>query len=792
MKSSRIGFCLLFILTAQIFAQRFTAAAPETFTVNGLPNLDYLTNIRQTAVLGERNSSFSNLMLCVGRDNAYHVVNSHGIVIGNVIPMTATDEFHNSKGEIVHDYIVGGAIVLDSLNDDKKNAVVLFSSLKKIIIMQIILTAANTVSYNILKNIDLPETMWQGDGFFLNNPGYSKRLALCGITQNNGSKLYHIAMGNPFSKSGSYILSGRIDFFSLTENTWIFAQPNSKPLTSGSDGLYFGENSEFGMELAFIGDLDKNGYNELAVLLPASAQYPNSAIYIFFMDNEWTPSSKPPVVITGNSIPWLENPEQKQDCRGLTSVNWQKENVNLLVACNIEYISGTDIFKRIFIKNLVLNSDGNILNSSIFFNKVITTDDNAYQRVMTSPLLLKNHKNDLYSIVLGIQSYITAGVMPYSEILSVMDVDFSKNFLLEAGKPEIIVDLDSLFYRSGTSGFSAKTLFGLVQCGIQNNALLCEGEENAIGSWSSLELSSRSECDVYRECKRKDTIFVYVRARSESPTTALRISKNIVLPFFGQINLGNIKAFAHFKNPDLQNVGINQNTNGLKLSAAVSNDSNELLIIPFSQREGIDTLVFNLSISATTNNYPIYFHIADTSKILERAIPANPGEDTVWNTGKKRYIALPHSNSSGNIYTYDIMQDSLGTYAEILGEYLHILKIDVAEISVAYTENGQIKYRKITLMPEPEALPPIEIPDPNPIVASTFNQNLNATHVNGGLQISGLSDGFELRAYNLKGMEIQRLRANAKGSVFVKLKQHCPQIVRIKSGNEQIYLKVAM
>jgi hypothetical protein len=58
------------------------------------------------------------------------------------------------------------------------------------------------------------------------------------------------------------------------------------------------------------------------------------------------------------------------------------------------------------------------------------------------------------------------------------------------------------------------------------------------------------------------------------------------------------------------------------------------------------------------------------------------------------------------------------------------------------------------------------------------------------LHISGLKGESELRAYNFKGMEIQMEKFNAQGSVFVKLRQNCPQIIQIKSANEKIYLKV--
>jgi len=765
---------LLLVLFTQVFAQRFTAAIPDTFMTgtagSGVALKGYLSYDGQAAALGEKNSFFANLMLLSTQSSDYKVVNSHGNVLGTVTPINSKVFFENAKGDIIYDNAVGAVVVLDSLNDNKKTATVLFSTHKRLSVMQISVTNANTISHSVIESFDMPDFMWQLEGSYT-DPGMSKRLALLGISQNGTDKIYHLAIGNPLSKKQS----GRVDFFSLSENSWTYSQLNKEGLTSGFSGLFFGS------DLVSIGDLDKNGYNELAVLLPASKRYPHSAVYIFFMDNEWTPSAKQPVIITGNSKPWLEYSDRKQDCRGLGSANWRNSAANLLVACNTEFISSVPETKGFFIKEMVLDSNGNILNSYIFFEDYVSKKSLfsfAYE-TNSNPLSLKNHKDDLHAVSLVTNGPASLGVVSYAKIFPVMDADYSKNYLLEVGMPRPIVNLDSLFYKSGTSGFSAKTLFGLVQCGIQNNHLLCEGEEDAIGSWSALELSSRSECSPYRECKRRDTIYVYVRSQNESSNTALRIPKNIVVPFFGQVYLGRAKPLSYFRNPNLQNTGINWNINGLKLSTVIRNNSNELSIIPFSQKEGIDTLVFNLSISATTDNYPVYLHIADTSKILANAIPENPGKDTVWNTAQKRYIALPSSNSSGNIYTYDIEQNALGAYAEITGGYLHILKVDVADVYVAYTENAQIKQRKITLMPEPQK--------PSLAATGSFNHSLSAIYTNGGLQISGVNGEFELRAYSFRGEEIQRTRANAKGSVFVKLERNHPQIVQIKSGNQRIF-----
>jgi len=780
------AICLLLVLTTQVFAQRFTTTEPDIFRASN--ETVFYPQYKQIAALGEKNSAYANIMLVGGRDtllNYYHkkkvgtynVVKSDSTVLGNVLPFSAPNIF-TSNNDTIYDNSVVAVAVLDSFSDNKKTATVIFASLIKLVIMQITISNTNSISFSILSNTDMPKPMWEINGVYNVNNHYThtRRLALLGTSQNGANKIYHLATGNPLSKNEN----GRVDFFNITENSWVLLQPNQNGLTNGTNGLVFNDNAYFGKDLAVIDNYDKKGGKALAVLLPNSKQFPQSALYIFQMDNNWTPSTKLPVVMSGSSKPWLEDSEQEQHCGGLGVANWGDETTHLLVSCKYYMSAGRNITTSVIIKDIVLDTNANIYNSSIFSSKKIGfIDTYSSYYVFSNPISIKNHKNDLYSISL-IAKILNDSDSCLMATFTVIDADYSKNFSIEAGIQEAIVNIDSLFYKSGTSGFSAKTLFGLAQCSINNSNkdLLCLGNEKAIGSWSSIELSSSGNCNSYKACKKKDTIFVYVRSASEAQNTALRIPKNILIPYYGQINLGNVKSLSYFKNPNLQNTKINWNSAGLKLSVLANTPEKGITITPFSKNEGIDTLVFDLSFPLSVSRYPIYLHIADTAKILGRAIPANPGNDTIWNTAEKRYIALPRSGSKGDVYTYDIAQDSLGTYAEIIGDYLHILKVDIANISLAYTENGQIKYRKITFMPEPKELP-------NKIT-NLQALNLNIVRIKGGLQIKGLNGEFELRAYNLSGREIQREKAYTQGSVFVKLRHNCPQIVQIRFNGKKI------
>jgi len=774
------AICLFWALaTTQVFAQRFTTTEPDVFQIGS--ETGAYPQYKQIAALGEKNSAYANLMLVGGIDTlfdsypkekvgTYSVVRSDSIILGTVHPFTEPNIFVTSNNDTIHDNSVTAVVVLDSLGDSKKTATVIFASLRKLVIMQITINNANNINSIILGKVNMPESMCETNVTNVANSIHTRRLALLGTSGDGTNKIYHLATGNPLSKKGN----GRVDFFNITQNSWALLQPNPNGLASGTNGLLFNDSAYFGKDLAVIDNFDKKGGKALAVLLPNSKQFPKSALYIFQMDNAWTPSTNLPVVIAGQSKPWFEESDQDQFCGGLGIANWGDGTSHLLVSCaNISKIDN-ELSHILTIKDIVLDSTGNILNNTIFSSSKISLlykSLGSYKNY-SNPIIIKNHKNDLHSISVIATRHVIGSIYNPMAIFTVLDADYSKNFSIAANSQESIVNIDSLFYKSGTTGFSAKTFFGSAKCEIQGTNLMCLGSEKAIGSWSGIELSSAGNCNPYKACKKKDTIFVYVHSAIEPSNTALRVPKNVLVPYFSSVSLGNVKPLSYFKNPDLQNTSISWNSANLKLSVLVNTPEKGFSITSLSQNEGIDTLVFNLSFPLSISKYPIYLHIADTSKILNEAI-----KDTVWNIAQKKYIALPRSSSKGDIYTYDIAQDSLGIYAEIIGDYLHILRVDIANISLAYTENGQIKYRKITLMPEPKATTPIK---------NSLVQNLNAKHIGGGLQINGLDGEFELRAYNLKGEEIQREKANAKGSIFVKLRQNGPQIVQIRSEGKKI------
>jgi hypothetical protein len=409
------ALCLLLVLATQTFAQRFTATRVDSLHTGldaAIGGVDYGYFPRtQSAVLGEKNSSYSDLMLFHGRDttkeaessarHSYKVVNSYGKEFGDIYPIPLSSQlykFVNSLGDTIYDNAIGGAVVLDSFSDNKKTATVLFATLRLLIVAELKINNFGSVEHSILKRFEMPLQVSQAHDSYNFLPSQHRRLTLLGTSKDGSDKVYHIATGNPYYKSETYSMSGRIDFFSLRENLWILTQPNNKGIVSG-DGLFFTQGTAFGLDLVSVGDLDGNGYNELAVLLPASNQFPNSAMYIFFMDNEYTPSSKSPVIITGSSMPWKEPAHNglNQNCNGISFATWKQEQ-HLLLSCT----AGAKDSTIAFIKDITLGSDGNILHTSILSSE---KQRNSYSNLSpySNPVTIKNPENENPAIALPIR-----------------------------------------------------------------------------------------------------------------------------------------------------------------------------------------------------------------------------------------------------------------------------------------------------------------------------------------------------------------------------------------------------
>jgi hypothetical protein len=815
---------LILILGAQTFAQRFTSSEPDIFKTGEFAysvDRGYRQGYRQAAALGEKSSGYANLMLLAGRDSlkksSYKAVDSYGKEYGDIwpIPLRSADTIYDNK--------VWAVVVLDSFSDNKKTAIALFATIKKLIVAELKINNSNMIEHSILQSLEMPESASQANDV----SNYGRKLALLGTSEEAGGKVYHIATSNPNYKNDAYSGSGRIDFFSIKWPLWDLMQPNTKGVVAGDN--MFNQNTILGIDLTSVGDLDGNGHNDLAVLLSSSEHFQNGAVYILFMDNEHTPNLLKTTTLAGESLPWKEeidaNKKRKYSCEGMSFAEWKNEP-RLLLSCNTSYDSLVYSLNVVhkshisFVKDISLNNIGNIESTNIF----LKTEEHGPKEgihfgVYSNLIPIANHKNSGPSIALPVSGPCVACNIGSIYVYRVADADASKNFSIEAGKQETVANIDSLFYNSGAHGYSVKTLAGLAKCRVQTvKDLICEAGEEAQGSWSMVELNSNGLCNPYKTCKKKDTIYVYARQRLEVESTALRIPKDIVVGMQSRtFTVDNVNSFAYFKNPGNLSTDIAWSKTGLQFISIPSETSDNFSIVPLPH-EGIDTIVFSLSVHNSTNKHSIRIHIADSSKFLKNVIPEAPGNDTIWNTAQKKYIALPSSSSKGNLYTYDIAQDSLGKYAEVLGDYLHILNIDIANVSIAYTENSEIKYRKITLMPEPKPSPPSSPEDKeeeeeeeeeeekeeekkeeeekeekgqSPVLHNFASAgNVKAFYSGGQLHISGAAGELGIKAYNFKGVEIQREKMVANGQASLKLKQRCPQIVQISTQTKRIYITI--
>jgi hypothetical protein len=472
---------MVLILAANIFAQRFSAEPPDKFHSGGsVMGSDYgFIAITQSVALGEKNSSYANLMLFKATEygNVFKILDSYNKEYGEIQATFATAKYDD----------LGAIAVLDSFADNKKTAIVAFAYNSKIIISAISLTPTNSITSKTLKEIEITENT---------SDSQSIRMALIGIEETNNDKTYHIALGNPLYDNGIYTDAGRVSFYSISKNQWTLTQPNTTGIP------FLGANVKFGNDLVAINDLDGNGYNELAIVAPQSTQFPNGAVYIYFMDNNYTPSLTKFSVLTGESMPWIDdkNKDRSQNCSYISFANWNNEP-HLLLNC-ISNLNGNA--SMYYIKDIVLDANGNIANTNTFSSFEFINSYSARTEIYSNIVPIKNHKNKNYALVQPTYISTTAGSQGYTYTHQIQDIDASKNFSIEVGIETSLINVDSLFYKSGTTGFSAKTISGAAQCNVNEaNELLCEAQEDISGSWSAIELSSKSACSLYKICKRK-------------------------------------------------------------------------------------------------------------------------------------------------------------------------------------------------------------------------------------------------------------------------------------------------
>jgi hypothetical protein len=665
----------------------YSAQAWPTGRNTGAEYTGYFPNNGQAALVGVQGSPYARWSLVRGTDTEGGNTNSYMLLKGEVgsevelFPVPDQKgfsfDFEDSK---ITDNFVGGVVVLDSLEAVGDKATVVFASAVHLVVMELLLGDGGTVSSQILKTLVLPAKSIVSD--YYAPSGNRKRLTLLGKTE-GANTVYHLALSHPYFMDGGVSRVGRVDFLSLTSGAWSLSQPNKEGIASAVGEMsILGEHSSFGCGLQALGDLDGNGTNDLAVLAPASASHPGSALYVFLMES---PSKLlgGPVVLVGDTEPW-------KDCRGLG----RGAGGSVLLTCKVE--------QTLQIKELRLNAQGGIASAETLWERSATsTAERMTFGSQTNPLWMP-----------GVLAFALDNDGPYTdneiEWVSVYDVDANKNHSVASGaEPAKIVSLDTLFYGGVPEVFDIKTLSGLVACASAGTAptrdLACSAPLEAKGSWSMVEVKSEG-CLPLRVCKTIDTLSVYTRdAASEGANFAFRFPLHKVLAQNSAVaNWGNLAKLGVFQGAYGSKPSVAWALETEHATNAFENTEGEWLLAPLEAQMGTDTLKFTLSLGENGAMVSRFVHVVEPGLLVRGVLPQTPGEqgDTIVGALAGEFHELPLADEAGNLYTYDIAQSAATVYEN----WLKIEDAPPASVKVAYTHQGARKERTVLLekLPEPE------------------------------------------------------------------------------------------
>lgn len=743
----------------------------------------------QSAILGSRTAGgtadlmllghrIANGIVVVGIDDATQILLSvENITTHESYVPVAGDEATTSDA-------IGGMAVLRPLDGEKQSAVVAILSTRSLHIYEIKLNAGVYSALRLNKN-DLSDELTKSTNY----SDYSyKRLALLSTSTSGSTVLYHLAASNPNYYEGANKNIGRVDFLTVDNSTWGVSQPNKTGLTSGVPSSMYSLNpdTEFGYGLAPAGDVDGDGVPDLAVLAPPSASYPNSALFVILMENANTPKNQLPIVWSKSEEPWRADPatisnaasDYTQICTSLSSHDLDFDNrPELIVGCGFALTtSPAHLFSLRAFKIL---ADGQIAHAQRLGGTVFSMYTGA---AASAPLVFW----DINHAAPTIFHTSHAGMSDHTYYMwqyQTANNELVRNYAIEAGvDSKAVVDIDSLFNRSGYTSYTFQTLAGLVDCELNGKSMSCKAEAGAAGSWSVIEATSVGDCAPYSFCKAKDTLYVYAYPQGLTPSPVLRLPSQVMPVNAPALALGNIHQWSYL--PGYPRIVTNASIMPGGSEALLQKSQagfDEWTLTPVANKAGIDTVVFSLTEEGSTPQlHKRAFHVVAPEQIIAGAVPATPGDDTLYNVAAGQYIELPTASKGGVAYTYDIQQ-SLKGYAELVGNYLHILRPDQdVRLEVRYVVKKQIRARTLVLnsLPRPSS------------VTSKFTTPLHLREVAQGVLIEGLHGSYQVQVLNTNGQLLLRSQGQADHSVLVPLKGDGLRIIQVRSGSQTQVLKL--
>jgi len=646
-----------------------------------------------------------------------------------------------------------------------------------------------------LKKVALPEDVVRSSGIY-RNWDFQRPLA---VIDNSVAGQYLVALGNPQYGKGTGKEQGRVDLY-LIDGTkgWSVTRKNNLGFTSGIPATImedFSDNTEFGMAVAGLGDVDGDGVQDLAVLSPGK-------IFVMFLNADYT--LREYNVIGGSGMPWRETPESinytgydlvyGQACHGLSAFdldnNGKKE---LITSCsvrqqNVVINNLSNMVNDAIIRSLSLDSKGAVVQASLL-GKFDVVNTIGY----SDPLLIYDRDHGKPSLLIATCNvgYMNGCGEYFNTTALIHDVDLVKNYTIVAGNPrDSVVNLDSLFYKSGVSGYEFKVLGGHANCEVSGSGkgMACVAGDVAVNTWTAIEVSAKGSCDAYRPCKTKDTLYVFARDKSSAnPNIASRLPKQIVLPSnFPRKNWGNLRSLAYLADYSNRNVTSSVKWIGLRSSAQgsvlqpSSSQLNEFSFTAVPDAVGNDTLVFTLSHNSTSVTQDVAVRVVPPQNLLLGKIPATPGLDTAYGALGDVYFELPVSSGAGTLYDYSVPQAFNG-HVELIGNYLHVLVPEEEDVTLSYRDGAVLKSRKITFTIKESATSAIVNPSLSSIKVRVVPQ---------GVLIEGRATDYSMHAYDLNGNLLQQAKGTVQGSTVIELNHPGVQFVVVKTDKEVRQFKV--
>lgn len=703
---------------------------------------------------------------------------SKGFVVVHNGYIDSAEAFYYRVSKVDTSYL-GGMAVLRPMQGMEQSALVAMRGSQRLFVYEIKVDDIGIFTATKLATQILPTSQH----FASKSDADKSRLALISTSTSGSNIQYHLATSNPTTNSNM----GRVDFITIDASTWTLIQPYKDGLTGGvpSNMPILGDNARLGQGLAPAGDVDGDGVADLAVLAPYSALNGGGALYIIFMKDASTPKNQVPVIWSGNTYPWREKPanvtkalpDYVNSPTSLSSKDLDQDGrPELLIGGKVSL--STTYGATYLLRAFHVGKDGKIERVSELGRSDIS---GVYYNMMSFGPLASWNNNTSSPTIWALKSGGTSSGIYSLFKYTTYNTQVMRNYSVKAGGDRRkLVGMDSLFHRKGTnSTYEVKTLSGLVGCEFSTDSLSCKAPATAKNTWSTIEVTAvTGSCNEYDLCKEKDTVYIH-SFEMDSNELSCRFPIRVLSTEDEPLELGNwyrwayTSGYPHNDSRALINEVLKSGESpALSFTRSVTGSYS---LTPIAK--GIDTLLINLD----AHPFGVVMHIVLSESIKKDLIPASSDKDTIYKVDSDMYLKLPAASTKGDLYSYDIEQEGLGTVAEVVGDYLLLKEFkDGDSITLSYTENMEVKTRQLVLYSKaPVAIPSVAI-----------TGALSMQQVPQGVLIEGLNGDYGVQVFDAQGKHLNSLQGHATGSLLVPLQGTGLRIVRVNNQSKSRFLKI--